>query len=111
MADLVLLLVEKGEAGCNIAGHQVCVLSGKAQQTAVRAIGLPGKPSIQLNTARRQTCKCPGTLLRQRKLLLLSETVLCSLSWPSAHDIVKHDLKFQIFLPPPPKYKNIVYGG
>lgn len=29
VADIVLLLVEKGEACCNITGHQVCVLGGK----------------------------------------------------------------------------------
>lgn len=31
---MVLLLMEKGEAGCNVAGHQVRVLDGKPLQVS-----------------------------------------------------------------------------
>lgn len=40
VVDIVLLLVEQGEACCNITGHQVCVLGGKAQWPAVKPIRL-----------------------------------------------------------------------
>lgn len=54
-ADIVLLLVEKGEACCNITGHQVCVLGGKAQWPAVKTHQMVQKPlSIQLNRVHTQ---------------------------------------------------------
>lgn len=34
--DTVLLLMEKGEACCNVTGHQICVLDGKSQGLVIK---------------------------------------------------------------------------
>lgn len=34
--DAVLLLMEKGEACCNVTGHQICVLDGKSQRLVIK---------------------------------------------------------------------------
>lgn len=34
--DTVLLLMEKGEACCNVTGHKICVLDGKSQGLVIK---------------------------------------------------------------------------
>lgn len=45
ISDIVLLLMEKGEAGRDVAGHQICVLDGKPQQLVIKlSRNCPGVP-------------------------------------------------------------------
>lgn len=54
--DTVLLLMEKGEACCNVAGHQICVLDGKSQWLAIMiSQNCSSVPSNQFYTVHMHT--------------------------------------------------------